>query len=103
FLVGDLFSFSRFPVVFAPAPDPLRDAPNDIDRVGVNLDCAGRSAKLLKRADDGREFHLVIGGFAVACAAFADLAFGGDDDDAPAAGSGIARASAVGKNEDGHD
>src|SRR5882724_5564767 len=87
------------PAVFLPAMDPAGDALAHILAVGIEIDLA-RLFQRLQRRDRGHQFHAVVGGMRLATLQFLfDIAE--FEDRAPAAGPGIARARAVGVDDDG--
>src|SRR5262249_39654166 len=86
------------PAVALPAVDPAGDALPDILAVGVEIDGA-RLLQRFERRDRRHQFHLVVGGVALAAVELfflvAEL-----QDRAPAAGPWISRARTVGIDRD---
>src|SRR6202023_4347030 len=86
------------PAVLLPAMDPAGDALTDILAVGVEIDGA-RLLQGFERRDRRHQLHAVVGGMRLAALQFLfDIAE--FQDRAPAARTGIARASAVGVDGD---
>ena len=86
------------PAVLLPAVDPAGDALPDILAVGVEIDRAGLLQRFQRR-DRRHQLHAVVGGVRLAALQFL-LDIAEFQDRAPAAGPGIARAGAVGVNDD---
>src|SRR5262249_15559732 len=86
------------PAVALPLIDPRHDAVAQILAVGVDVDEAG-ALERLERGDRRHQLHAVVGGVGLATLQLLDVIAEGEDR-APAAGTGIARAGAVGMDDD---
>jgi hypothetical protein len=98
--VEDRLSLGSRPTAPAPAVNPLRDAADDVGRIGVQRDATGLAAQILQRRDDAGQLHLIIGGVRSPCAQLSDRAVRRHHDSAPAAGAGISLCSAVAEDDD---
>src|SRR5207344_1302115 len=87
------------PAIALPAVDPGFDAILDVLRVGMDFDLAATRQRL-QRANDGGQFHAIVGGVGFAAEELA-LAVSVEQQRAPAAGTGIALAGPVRVDHDG--
>ena len=96
----ELILFFPLPILPFPFWHPLANSFTHIDAVGKQLDVA-RTLEDREAFDDGLQFHPVVSRFGFVARPFGLFAGGNvPKDQAPATGSGIARACAVGEEMD---
>ncbi len=94
----DRLLLGRAPAVALPLRHPGQDAVAQVLTVGMDVDQA-RPLERVERRDCGHELHAVVGGMRLAALELPHVRAGGQDRP-PAARTRIARAGAVGMNDD---